>query len=215
MRFPAFSADTSSDWTAQYHGHRGRKRCRAEAGPDIPQFDGHFRDAALDRHRPNLDRDDRVPRISETHVRVGYADRYRVDHRTRGASHADGLGGGLGDTAHLGGRPGHVDGRRIDVTRVTSNPGAGSSSMSGTTGTVREAVASKVNDSVGGDTCSTLTPVGTTTSPGNRWNSRRPGRAPLRSITATRSVPRNCASAPLVPRSRTSTRLAGSPSSSI
>src|SRR6478752_5125082 len=53
-----------------------------------------------------------------------------------------------------------------DVTRVTSNPGAGSSSMSGMTGTVREAVASNVNDSVGGDTCSTLMPVGTTTSPG-------------------------------------------------
>ena len=50
--------------------------------------------------------------------------------------------------------------------------------MSGTTGTVLTADVSKVSDSVAGDTCSTVTPVGTTTSSGSRWNSRRPGRAP-------------------------------------
>ena len=47
------------------------------------------------------------------------------------------------------------------VTRPTTKPGAGSSSMSGTTGTVRTAEASNVSDSVAGVTCSTLTPVGT------------------------------------------------------
>ena len=46
------------------------------------------------------------------------------------------------------------------------SPAAGSSSMSGTTGTVRAAEASNVNDRVAGVTCSTLMPVGTDTSPG-------------------------------------------------
>ena len=98
------------------------------------------------------------------------------------------------------------------MTRPATNPGAGSPSTSGTTGTVRSAENSNVKDTTEGVTCSTLTPVGTLMSSGSRWNRRLPARAALRSRTATRSAARNSPSRPLLPRTRTSTRLAGSPS---
>ena len=70
--------------------------------------------------------------------------------------------------------------------RPTTNPGAGSPSMAGTTGTLRRADFSSSSASVAGTTCATSTPKGARTSSVRMWKEPRARpRGAARSSTAT------------------------------
>ena len=87
----------------------------------------------------------------------------------------------------------------------TMNPGDGSPSTDGITGTMRVADGSKRMATDDGVTCVTTTANGALTRSGDKWNSRRPDCAALKSTVATRSPGAMRPSASAVPRTRTST----------